>query len=60
MTAMKGNVLKSNKTTVRKQKKSASSKTAAMRREVKRSFAEQVSAFIQRYRPALKALGSNA
>lgn len=58
MTVMKGNVLKSNKTTVRKQKKSSSSETAVMQRKVKRSFAEQVSAFIQRYSPALKALAN--
>lgn len=56
MTAMKGNVLKSNKATVRKQKKSASSKTATMRRKVKQTFAAQVDAFIERYRPALEAL----
>jgi hypothetical protein len=51
MTAMKGNALKSNKATVRKQKKSASSKTATMQRKVRQTFAEQVEAFIERYRP---------
>lgn len=56
MTTMKGNVLKANKPVARKQKKSPSSEAAVMRRKVKRSFAEQVEAFIQRYRPALEAL----
>jgi hypothetical protein len=56
MSAMKGNVLKATKSAARKQKKGVSSETAAMRRKVKRSFAEQVSAFIQRHRPALEAL----
>lgn len=56
MTAMKSNVLKTNKLAVHKQKKNSSSKTAVMQRKVKQSFAEQVSAFIERYRPALEAL----
>ena len=58
MTAMKGNVLKANKSAVRKQKKGASSETAAMRRKVKQTFAAQVETFIERYRPALKALAN--
>ena len=56
MTAMKGNVLKANKSAVRKQKKGASSETAVKRRKVKQTFAAQVEAFIERYRPALEAL----
>ena len=56
MTPMKGNVLKANKSAVRKQKKSSSSERAVMQRKVKRIFAEQVEAFIERYRPALEAL----
>jgi len=53
---MKGNVLKANKSVVRKQKKGSSSDTAVMRRKVKQTFAAQVEAFIERYRPALEAL----
>ncbi len=53
---MKGNVLKANKSASGKQKKSSSSETAVMQRKVKQSFAEQVEAFIKRYRPALEAL----
>ena len=56
MTAMKGNVLKAHKSAVRKQKKGSTSEAAVMRRKVKQSFAEQVDAFIERYRPALEAL----
>jgi hypothetical protein len=57
MAPMKGNVLKANKSTVRKQKKGSSSDdTAVMRRKVKQTFAVQVEAFIKRYRPALEAL----
>ena len=56
MTAMKSNVLKVNKSAIRKQKKGSSSDTAVMRRKVKQTFAEQVEAFIKRYRPALEAL----
>ena len=55
---MKSNVLKANKSAVRKQKKGSSSDTAVMRRKVKQTFAEQVEAFIERYRPALKALAN--
>ena len=58
MTPMKGNVLKANKSAVRKQKKSSSSERAVMQRKVKRIFAEQVEAFVERYRPALKALAN--
>ncbi len=56
MTAMKGNVLKANKSAVRKQKKGPSSESAVMRRKVKQTFAAQVETFIERYRPALEAL----
>ena len=56
MAPMKGNVLKANKSAVRKQKKSSSSETTVMRRKVKQTFAAQVEAFIERYRPALETL----
>jgi hypothetical protein len=55
---MKGNALKVNKSAIRKQKKGTSSESAIMRRKVKQSFAAQVEAFIERYRPALKALAN--
>jgi hypothetical protein len=53
---MKGNVLKATKSAARKEKKGASSDTAVMRRKVKQTFAAQVEAFIERYRPALETL----
>jgi len=53
---MKGNVLKATKAAARKQKKSVSSEAAVVRRKVKQTFAAQVDAFIERYRPALEAL----
>ena len=56
MASMKSNVLKTNKSAVRKQKKGSSSETAVMRRKVKQTFADQVEAFIKRYRPALEVL----
>ena len=56
MASMKSNVLKANKSAVRKQKKGSSSESAVMRRKVKQTFAEQVEAFIKRYRPALEVL----
>lgn len=56
MVSMKGNVLKANKSAVRKQKKGSSSESVVMRRKVKQTFADQVDAFIKRYRPALEAL----
>jgi len=56
MAPMKSNVLKTSKPAVRKRKKDSSSETTAMRRKIKQSFAEQVEAFIERYRPALEAL----
>jgi hypothetical protein len=56
MASMKSNVLKANKSAVRKQKKGSSSDTAVMRRKVKQTFADQVEAFIKRYRPALEVL----
>jgi hypothetical protein len=56
MTPMKGNDLKANKSVVRKQKKGSSSDTAVMRRKVKQTFAAQVEAFVERYRPALETL----
>lgn len=56
MATMKGHALKAGKPAVRKQRKDASSDTTVMRRKIKKSFAEQVDAFIERYRPALEAL----
>lgn len=56
MTAMKDNVLKTNKSATRKQKKRSTPESAVMRRKVKQTFAAQVDAFIERYRPALEAL----
>jgi hypothetical protein len=56
MAAMKGNVLKANKSAVRKRKKASSSEATVVRRKIKQTFAEQVEAFIERYRPALKSL----
>jgi hypothetical protein len=58
MASMKSNFLKANKSAVRKQKKGSSSDTAVMRRKVNQTFADQVEAFIERYRPALKALAN--
>jgi len=58
MASMKSNVLKANKSAVRKPKKSSSSDTAVMWRKVKQTFADQVEVFIERYRPALKALAN--
>jgi len=56
MASMKSNVLKANKSAVRKQKKGSSPDTAVMRRKVKQTFADQVESFIKRYRPALEVL----
>jgi hypothetical protein len=56
MMPMKGNILKTNKSVVRKKKKSSPSRAAEMRRKITQTFAEQVDAFINRYRPALEAL----
>lgn len=56
MPCMKANVLKATKSTARKQKKGFSSETTVMRRKVKQTFADQVEAFIKRYRPALEVL----
>jgi hypothetical protein len=53
---MKGNALKTTKSAARKEKKGASSETTVMRRKVKQTFAAQVEAFIERYRPALESL----
>lgn len=58
MASMKSNVLKVNKSAVRKQKKGSFSESAVMRRKLKQTFAVQVEAFIERYRPALKALAN--
>ena len=58
MASMKANVLKATKSAARKQKKGVSSETTVMRRKVKQTFADQVEAFIERYRPALKALAN--
>ena len=56
MAPMKGNILKVNKSAIRKRKKGSSSESAVMQRKVKRTFAAQVEAFIERYRPALEVL----
>jgi hypothetical protein len=58
MAPMKSNVPKVNKSAIRKQKKGSFSESAVMRRKVKQIFAAQVEAFIERYRPALKALAN--
>lgn len=58
MASMKSNILKVNKSAVRKQKKGFFSESAVMRRKLKQTFAVQVEAFIERYRPALKALAN--
>ena len=58
MELMKGNVLKATKLAVRKKKKDSPSESAVMRHKVKQTFAAQVEAFIERYRPALKALAN--
>jgi hypothetical protein len=58
MASMKSNVLKANKSAVSKQKKVSSSDTAVMRRKVKQTFADQVEAFVEGYRPAMKALAN--
>ena len=58
MPPMKANALKASKSSARKQKKGSSSETTVMRRKVKQTFADQVEAFIERYRPALKALAN--
>ncbi|ULA64832.1 MAG: hypothetical protein LZF86_190125 [Nitrospira sp.] len=56
MAPMKSTALKAKKPAVRKPKKDGLSESAAMQRKVKQSFAEQIDAFIDRYRPALEAL----
>ena len=56
MAPMKGNAFKVTKSVIRKQKKGSSSESAVMRRKVKQTFAAQVEASIERYRPALEAL----
>jgi hypothetical protein len=53
---MKSHSLKVRKGAARQAKKNSLSESAAMRRKVKQTFAEQVDAFIDRYRPALEAL----
>lgn len=58
MASMKGNVFKATKSVARKEKKGAPSDTAVMRRKMKQTFAAPVEAFIERYRPALKALAN--
>ena len=58
MPCMKANVLKATKSVTRKEKKGVSSETTVMRRKVKQTFADQVEAFIERYRPTLKALAN--
>ncbi len=56
MTPMKGHALRATKSLGRKQKKGTSSEATVMRRKIKQTFAQQVDAFIERYRPALEAL----
>jgi len=58
MTIMESHVLKlkASKASIRKQKKSASPESTVMRRKMKRTFAQQVDNFIERYSPALEAL----
>lgn len=56
MAPMKGNILKVNKSAIHKQKKGSSSESSVIQRKVKRTFAAQVEAFIERYRPALEVL----
>lgn len=58
MPPMKANALKATKSSARKEKKEASSETTVMRRKVKQLFVAQVEAFIERYRPPLKALAN--
>ena len=54
---MKSHVIKVKKSAPsRKRKKRPSSKTTASRGKITEAFAEQVAAFIERYRPALEAL----
>lgn len=53
---MKRQSLKVRKATAGKVQKGSLSEPAAMRRKVKQTFAAQVDAFIDRYRPALEAL----
>jgi len=54
---MKSNVVKANKSpSLRKQKKPSGRSTTDMQSKIKQSFAQQVAAFIERYRPALEAL----
>jgi len=42
---------------VQKRKRPSTRPTTEMERKITRSFADQVAAFIKRYRPALEALG---
>ena len=58
MAPMKDNVLKPNKSAIRKQEKGSSSESVAMRRKVKQTFAAQVETFIEQYCSALKALAN--
>jgi hypothetical protein len=51
---MKSHSLKVRKGAARRAKKSSLSESAAMRRKVKQTFAEQVDAVIDRYRPVLQ------
>jgi hypothetical protein len=47
MTTMKGHALKTGKSAVRKQRKSVTPDATVIRRTIKKSFAEQVDAFIE-------------
>lgn len=51
---MKSHSHKVRKGAARRAKKSSLSESAAMRRKVKQTFAEQVDAVIDRYRPVLE------
>ena len=54
---MKSNALKTGKSPAfRKQKNSSDLALAKAKGKIKQSFAQQVEAFVERYRPALEAL----
>lgn len=54
---MKGSAEKSGKSaTVQKRKRSSTRAATEMERRITPAFADQVAAFIKRYRPALEAL----
>jgi hypothetical protein len=54
---MKGNTLKSGRSvTIQKRKRPSTRQTTGMEGKITKSFANQVAAFVKRYRPALEAL----